>query len=380
MTDLSSRLLKLTSWYKNDVIPLWVATAYDQENGGFFEALDFQGKPLTDLERRVRVQSRQIHTFTHFALLGWAKEADTIAAKGFDDLIRFACPDKGESGCAHRLSSSNAVVNEKRDLYDQAFLLLACAARIKGGDANALTIAENTTSFLNRTMRSDAGGWIEDDSNTLPRRANPHMHLLEAFTGLYRATGEDRWLGYAEEIVGIFLKKFYDRDHGVLREFFDQDLNLAEGDLGAIIEPGHMMEWAWLLRDYTLQAKAAPLDEATTLIEKSIELGTDGNSPFLLNTRSTNNIIKTGAKRLWPQTEYLRTLLGYVDDNPVYAKKARELIDAMVEYYFDVEMPGLWCDVLDEKNQQTAKNVPASILYHLYETVRVAEDYLESRK
>lgn len=380
MNDLTPQLKRLSSWYRESVIPLWVSAAYDRKNGGFFEALDFDGAPLASLERRVRVQSRQIHTLTHFALHNWAPEAEAIAAKGFDDLLRFACPDNGESGCAHRLSPSNEVIDDKRDLYDQAFLLLACAARIKAGETRANQIADNVMAFVNHTLRSKAGGWLEDDCNTLPRRANPHMHLLEAYTALLRATGAKIWQEQANEIVSLFSTKFFDPKHGVLREFFDETLTLAAGNPGTIIEPGHMMEWAWLLRDFGTQTERPPLPETHILIKNGIELGTDETSIFLLNTRSTDNLVKTGPKRLWPQTEYLRVLLGYAQDHPDYANKANGLIEALFDNYFDTKTPGLWCDLLDENNQKAAKNVPASILYHLYETVRVAEDYLETQK
>src|SRR3546814_11907533 len=82
----------------------------------------------------------------------------------------------------------------------------------------------------------------------LPRRQNPHMHLLEAFLALYEASGEAHWLARAQSIHDLFRRHFL--QPGQLVEFFDADWrevpqNGRAGDLRPR-DPGPFFHSAWL--------------------------------------------------------------------------------------------------------------------------------------
>jgi len=377
MSELIDQLKRLTAWYKDDVIPLWKNASYDSKYGGFFEAIDYSGKPIPNLSRRVRVQSRQVHTWTCIAERGWEQEGEKLARDGFLDLINNACPGDAYRGCIHTLTDKNHSQDQKRDLYDQAFLLLACSARIRAGDQNAQRIAERTIAFLDREFQSPAGGWIEDDQNSQPRRANPHMHLLEAFMALHEATKNNQWLNYATSIVDLFNHAFFDPHTGTLREFFTAEWKIDPGPKGEIVEPGHMMEWAWLLQRYATISQT-PLENAASIMAiRATELSKQTDSPFLLNTLSLKNPNNIGARRLWPQTEYLRTLCWLLQNNLSHSTETVNLINALFETYFNQNIKGVWCDEFDTDGHPIADNVPASILYHLYETVSAAEAFIK---
>ena len=42
------------------------------------------------------------------------------------------------------------------------------------------------------------------------RKQNPHMHLLEAALANLEASGDERFLALADEMVGLFCDHFYD--------------------------------------------------------------------------------------------------------------------------------------------------------------------------
>ena len=375
MSDLARAYGRFTEWYKEDVIPLWLNASYDTDKGGFFEALDYNGTPLTSLHRRVRVQSRQVYTWTNITRQGWNDAGELLAHRGFRDLIAIACPDDAERGCVHLLDDKNRIVDTKRDLYDQAFLLLACAARIQVGDHYADKIASNTMNFIERELASQYGGWLEDDQGTLPRRANPHMHLLEAFTAMYRATNEKRWRARAQHVTDLFLDHIFDEQTKTVREFFTERWEVAPGKQGAIVEPGHMMEWAWLLHLYGATIGENTLPQALIISKNAIKIGRKSNSLFLENSTSLQTPLVSGARRLWPQTEYIRTLSWLIENQAEKPRSAVALIDALFETYFQQPVSGLWCDEFDQHGRPIAKNVPASIFYHLYEAVKAVDHY-----
>ncbi len=374
MKQLAAAIDRLTDWYKADVLPFWAARAADR-SGLFYESLDHKGEPETGQPRRVRVQARQVYAFSQAAAAGWLAAGDAIAAKGFQRLVAAACGGDAARGCAHLLDDDGAVIDARRDLYDQAFLILAAAARIKAGDPAAPAIAENALAFLDASLASEDGGYFEDDRGALPRRQNPHMHLFEALMALYGATGEPATLVKARAIEFLFNSRFLDRNRGVLREYFKADWSIDRAR-GGEIEPGHMVEWVFLLDRFERLTGEDRSREKQMLYRTAKALAAPGDAPFLPNRTTLSDAGARGARRLWPQTEALKAslvLAGDGDDEA--AREAAEMIEALFESYFSVETRGLWCDAYDASGRAAAKDVPASILYHLNEAVSCANEF-----
>lgn len=367
-------MARLCDWFLKDALPLWAAEGYDHARGGFYEALNFNGSPCQGRPRRVRTQARQIHTFSQAALRGWHDGAGALAAEGFDYFLSRACPDGGARGCVHRLDEEGAVIDDRRDLYDQAFLLLACASRWEAAeDERALMLADKTIAFLDAELASPQGGWLESDEGELPRRQNPHMHLFEAFLALYRVTGRDKYLARIKQVYDLFARVFFDAGKGVIREFFDEDWRFQ--DKGQPVEPGHMLEWVWLLRAYErAHDRTAGGDGAAPrerLYERARSLGADpGFFGFFDNKAPLTGGVH-GAKRLWPQTEGFRAALVLGR-----RQEAAALADNLFMTYLAAETAGLWVDEFDAEGRPVAKDTPASILYHLYEAVAEADAVL----
>jgi mannose-6-phosphate isomerase len=356
---------RLEDWFVTRALPLWAGAGIDAA-GGFYESLDNAGAPAPG-RRRVRVQCRQIHTFTEAARRGWLPEGEAIAARGFDRLLATAVPNDGARGCVHTLHDDGAVDLHLRDLYDQAFLLLACAARINAGDKRALTVASNTLAFLDREFASPFGGFRENDRGGHPRRQNPHMHLFEALLALAAATGDASALDRAHAVEALFRAKFFDARAGALREFFNDDWSLIEA-VSERVEPGHMAEWVALIDRYERQT-----GEKRGGLKKALYEAADARripgEPFLPKVVLINARPAAAGRRLWPQTELLRaaTILGHHLD-------AATIIETLFETYFAVDKAGLWTDEFDAAGDPVPAPVPASILYHLYEAVASVAD------
>ncbi len=376
MTDSTlSACTRLHDWFIQDALPFWAANGYDHQRGGFYETLDFSGTPTPHTARRVRVQARQIYTFTQSSLLGWCDE-EALAARAFEYFLEKACPDGGARGCVHLLSEDGDVIDNRRDLYDQAFLLLACAARIKAGDDRAISLAENTITFLDTALKNPSGGWNENDSAVQPRRQNPHMHLFESFMALHEATNDSRFLTYADQIFALFEGKFFDKKRGFLLEFFNADLSPAlEADRQSI-EPGHMMEWVWLLNHYQKLDRSIDLSVLETLFTRAKEYGLDTQG-LLVDHVALNGGGTDGSRRVWPQTEFIKaSLILAKSDAATVQTNIPGLIDSIFHTYLDQPVAGLWCDHHDGSGAPIAKDVPASILYHWFEAAKQASTYI----
>ena len=362
--QLVAAIDRLDSWYRASVLPLWARTSVAAD-GLFYEALDYAAAPITGRPRRVRVQSRQIHTFTMAARAGQLPAGEAIAKTAFAKFAAACCPDHGLRGCAHLISDRTEILDATRDLYDQAFLLLACAARIAAGDTTAASLAARTLRFLDHELASPHGGYLENDKRSLPRRQNPHMHLFEALLALYEATGKSEFLERARAIESLAMTRFIDRKAGILREFFAQDwtLDAARGDT---IEPGHMMEWAHLLNRFQMLTGEDRRADVVMLYRSAKKFALPGGDGFLPTCCSLDAVSGSARRRLWPQTEHLRAAFavgGEADDDAV------RLIDGLFKSYFDQKVRGLWCDEFEGDGAPVATDVPASMLYHIHEAV-----------
>ena len=104
---------RVHDWLFGQALPLWAAAGIDDQ-GRFFEKLDFDGRPVTDVPRRTRVQARQTYVFIQAAALGWT-DAEPVARAALDALIR---RNRRDDGLWVRATDDAAgVIDATPDLY-----------------------------------------------------------------------------------------------------------------------------------------------------------------------------------------------------------------------------------------------------------------------
>jgi mannose/cellobiose epimerase-like protein (N-acyl-D-glucosamine 2-epimerase family) len=252
------------------------------------------------------------------------------------------------------------------DLYDHAFVLFGLAWWFRAsGEASAIALAEQTMAFLDRTL-ADArnGGWHESDDRRLPRRQNPHMHLLEAFHALFESTGDPVWLDRAKAVVRLFQTRFFDRETGTLREFLNADLSPLDGPAGLVREPGHHMEWVWLLLHHRrLSGDDKVLAPAEALYGSAIRHGVDARGLLIESMTPTGQAIERSTL-LWPQTEALKAALARHEFLGADIAPAESFLDAMFRHHIPADGP-LWINRLSESGAPLSEAVPTRVLYHL---------------
>ncbi|WP_283843588.1 AGE family epimerase/isomerase [Brevundimonas albigilva] len=93
MTDLSAARTRVADWLFDQALPLWAARGADDQ-GRFWELLDFDGRPAPGARRRTRVQARQVYVFCEAAALGF-EAGRAVARAGLDGLIATCRRDDG---------------------------------------------------------------------------------------------------------------------------------------------------------------------------------------------------------------------------------------------------------------------------------------------
>lgn len=368
---------QIHAWLVQCALPLWGSAGIDDRSGGFFGELATDSEPIADAPKRLRVQARQIYVFSHAHLLGWQPAADQVspldaATRGFDFMTaNYWRDDPG--GFVYATDRDGAVIDPRVELYEQAFALFACAWYFRAsGDGRAKIWADRIVAFLDAHLLDGThGGYFENLSHDLPRRQNPHMHLLEAFFALHVATGDADALTLATNIVDLFGRALLDPETGTLGEFFDAAWNQAAGTAGQIVEPGHHYEWTWLLHHYGATAGVDCGSAADTLYRFAEQYGIDRESGATEGL-VFDSLLRRGAdlddnKRLWCQTEAIKAQTARLEFAGDTAARAR--LDTLLERLFECHLrdnTGLWREHLRRDGTSIRETVPATSLYHLF--------------
>jgi mannose-1-phosphate guanylyltransferase/mannose-6-phosphate isomerase len=368
--DLASAAARLGRWLDHSALPLWWTAGADHERGGFFELLDDQARP-SRVPRRLRVQARQAYSYATAGLAGWQGPWRAAVKHALDVLdTRYRRAD----GLYRTLvDDDGAPLDERAFLYDQAFVLLALAAAAQAGieTQRCATEANELRAILTTQFAHKAGGFREEELRGSTFQSNPHMHLLEAALAWSGSEPNGEWQRLADSIVDLCLERFVDAESGMLREFFDDAGAPVAGFPGAIIEPGHQFEWAWLLcRWAEARGDVRAQTAATRLFDVGERYGIDTLRGVAIDVLLADMSPHSRQARLWPQTERLKAALALAaraendEQRRAYEKSGLAAAEGL-SHYLHTSIPGLWHDKMRADGTFVSEPSPASSLYHI---------------
>ena len=373
----------LRNWLRDTVAPYWATAPRDMAEGGFFDHIDIDGNPAIEVPKTALAHARLTHSFAHLRELGAnATDCDPAGQAAFDFLTTRLW-DAKEGGFFMKVGRDGDPdapgADQRKDFYDQAFALFGMAWRYRVlGDEATLPWIQRTMAYLDdRLADPEFGGYHESDeairdgaAYPLPRRQNPHMHLLEAMLALFEATGETRWIDRARGIVGLFDRYFFDAGTGTLREFMDRDFTETAPPRGPIREPGHHFEWVWLLLHYRrLSGDDSVLPAADRLYafatRHGIEQDSIGPAATFDELHPDGSIVKA-SKLIWPQTETVKAHLAraeFLGDAQGLARAETHLTMMFDAFFPDTKGP-VWINQTDREGATIWGDALSRMLYH----------------
>ncbi|MCB1533210.1 MAG: AGE family epimerase/isomerase [Rhodoblastus sp.] len=355
-------------WMREYALPLWAVAGFDRTNNRFEERLDFSGRKIADAPIRLMVQGRQIFVYAEAALIGLYPVGRALAISAYHSMVASYYERDGSPGWIFSIHRDGSVASDVRDTYAHAFAMFATAHYFRlTGDRAALDLADRTWAYLDAHLALPAGGFA--DAAPRPdaiRRQNPHMHLLEAAMWLFDASGERRYLDRAQKIAALFRNAFLDRKTGSVIEYFDDTLAPAQGDAGAIREPGHHYEWAWLL-EWMAQASGAAADDSAGRIIRHADAFGWSSDGFIFDEVFADGRVRAPGFRLWPLTEAIkaRAVWPHADSAARAARLARTVV-ALRTKFLAPAVSGGWIDRYAANGARAVEFMPASSLYHLF--------------
>lgn len=353
------------AWLFEHALPLWWERGYDREARCFHERLTLDGAPVMAEPRRVRVQARQTIVYARAARLGWQGPWRDAVEAGAAVLIQRCLRPNG--GTHHLLAPGGGVLDDRRDLYDSAFVILALAEAAQALENSELaTAAANLADWAWDYWAHPEGGLDEGEvCPAPPRRQNPHMHLFEAMLALHEATGEEAHLEQASALAALFQRRLFDPQYGALPEYFDDSWRPMSDLFGRITEPGHQFEWSWLLLRWGAAAGGGLHEEAERLRLHGETHGV-GESGAVCDEVLIDGRPHKTTSRLWPNTERLKANLArYRRTGDPAAQQAALQANGVLNAFCATPTPGLWYDLRTPSGEFVSEPARASSFYHI---------------
>lgn len=366
------------------ILDWWETRMPDELLGGFYGRIDGFGRVHPMADKGVILNTRILWTFSE-AARAYPEKASwkLIAHRAFDYLIQYFWDGK-EGGLFWMLDCYGKPVQDKKQIYAQAFGIYALAAYYQlTQNRQALDRATELFWLIEQYSfdRKMDGYWeafsrdwkplsdlrlSEKDANEA-KTMNTHLHVLEAYTALYRIAPGKELAKALRGLICLFAGKFIDQGTGHLRLFFDEDWVLKSESISF----GHDIEASWLLQEAGEALNDPELIEtsrrlAVFIAETTILEGADADGG-LFNEAGPGGIVDRG-KDWWPQAEAIVGFLNawQVSGDVRFAMAALRSWDFIQGYLLD-EAEGEWYWALSAKglpDRENDKAVPWKCPYH----------------
>jgi mannose/cellobiose epimerase-like protein (N-acyl-D-glucosamine 2-epimerase family) len=296
-------------------LSLWREHA-DTPSGLFDPYLDRQWRHHTDGPRTLVTQCRLIYNFARAFERSGDQSYAGLSHRGLDALMRFFRAPDGD-GWAWSCRGDGTVLDDTYDAYGHAFVILAFStAAATLSETRYRDLAMDTWAFMQRRFRDRHGGlvWhINRDGQIVDdvRSQNPMMHTFEALLELAPMDDSGAVRTDARQIWRFLQARM--PAPGSLPEWYDPDWRPLSTGERAIVEVGHVFEWAFLLS----QASAlVPEDDLVGLGRRLLTFGMrsgydDGEGGIYSRVDYDGRLLER-RKGWWEQCEAIRAMQRYV--------------------------------------------------------------------
>jgi mannobiose 2-epimerase len=257
--DLIELKQQLKDELANNILPFWMEKMKDDAHGGFYGQINGKNQLIPEADKGGILNARILWTFS----AAYHEEKNPIYLEMADRakdyiLNNFFDPEFG--GTYWTVSFDGKPVNIKKQIYSQAFFMYAFSEhyRASGDSASLQTAIELFRIIEKHSFDAKLNGYFEaysrewkllEDLRLSERDANEkktmntHLHILEAYTNLYRVWKDDELARQLRNMILIFSEKIVNRSTRHLDLFFDENWNSK----AQIVSYGHDIEASWLI-------------------------------------------------------------------------------------------------------------------------------------
>ena len=316
------------------ILPFWMKMK-DGEYGGFYGGMDNNLILNRKADKGCILNSRILWTFSTAALETGSAEYREYADHAMEFLRKFRDPDHG--GVYWSVTFDGRPADTTKHTYCQAFTIYGLAAYYRlTGKQEALHLAMELFRIIESQCK-DEDGYLEalkadfsPESNEklsengvmASRTMNSLLHVVEAYTELYRVWPDGQVMVAAVEGLNQFLEKIYNPEKRRMEVFYDADFR----PILDMQSYGHDIEGSWLVWDavetFIREDGREPWRKmCLDLLESATERGFTDHG---LHYESVNGVVNTN-RAWWPQAE---AMLGFefgwrMTKDPVWLKRMK---------------------------------------------------------
>jgi len=329
----------------DELLPFWTSRMKDEKNGGYLTHFDEQGNDTGEDEKSLIAQARCLYTLSSAHRAGYGNgELAELAKHGADFIIDKMWDDEF-GGFYWMMDRKGNVKIDEKIIYGHSFAIYSLSEYyLATGDERGIEYARKVFDLIQKYCTDTMyGGYWEmfhrdwtlkgpgsagGDRKTL----DVHMHLMEAFTTLYEATGEDVHRRKLLEVIDILLNRINHPEYKTGIPQFYKDWTIApqikfdiiwgwdrfseDGQKGNATDNtcfGHNAEFAWLLNhalEILKDDKDEYLDLFRIIYDHTVDNGIDREYGGVFVEGPHSGGVYDREKEFWQQAE---VLIGMLD-------------------------------------------------------------------
>lgn len=362
-------ILEVKNHLENCIIPFW-KNLRDDTYGGYYGYMDFNLKLEEKAVKGCILNSRIMWFFSNaYKTLQDSSLLDE-ATHAFE-FMEAHCMDHEYGGVFWMLDYEGNPVEDMKHTYNQAFAIYALSSYYWAShNEKALELALELFHLIEKRCKDEYGyleafdrKWqpidnhklsdnkhMEAEGKVAEKTMNTILHVLEAYTELYRVSKEAEVGACLRKILEMVDEKVYNRETKQLEVFFDTQLH----SIADMHSYGHDIEAAWLID------RAAEVLEDKELIEKTKKYTVEiaykvkevaFTKQGLKNERFNNEVDTT--RIWWVQAEAVVGFLNAYEKtkDEMFKEVANDMWQYIKNYMLDQRTNSEWFWQVDENGK-----------------------------
>jgi len=340
----------------DNILSFWSRKMVDPM-GGFYGRIDGQGKLHEQADKAVILNTRILWTYSAAYQITGNPKHKLMADRAYEYIAKYFIDFKN-GGVFWSVDNQGQVVSDKKQTYAQAFAIYALSEYHKINEYKRAKdfclrifelMEEHTYDVLNNGyLEALSAQWgkladvrLSDKDMNADKTMNTHLHVLEAYTNLYRIWPDQKLKGRLKNLIEVMLDRFVN-DQGHFNLFFTDKWELLSHEISF----GHDIEGAWLLCEAAEVLGDEELIErvnqiAIKMTDAALKgLDTDGG---LMNEAGPDGITDDD-KHWWPQAEALVGLINawQITGNEEYMVQMKRVWTFIRTYIMDKDGEWHW--------------------------------------
>jgi len=388
-TEISTLATEIENDLTENILPFWIDHTVDPA-GGFYGSVNIEGVADPSAAKAGILNARILWTFASAYRIYGIPAYKEMADRARDFILEHLI-DKQYGGIFYEVGADGIGADALKRTYANAFTIYALSEHFRAtGDVNSLdTAIEIYRIFEEKVHDKQRGGWEEildrqwnpvqakgvDGMMRATKTMNTHIHVMEAYTNLYRVWPDEELKNNIIELLGILRSKLYNPSTAHLILFCDDDWN----QIGDVDSYGHDIETSWLMCEAAEviadeEQIALTKAQAIKMVDTALAEGVNPDGSMIYE--------KSGDKyqrhfQWWPQCE---TVIGCINAWQITGEKkyfdaAARTWDFIKEYFIDKQY-GEWYRNLSEDKVPRMKDTKASTWNCPYHNSRMGYEIL----